>query len=283
MLADPVQRALAWSQPADSLLDLAFAPWVRWFSPTYHGTENLRQDRPTLYVANHAVWGTAEVLLSLHGVYQTSGSMPRSLADRLHMRIPGWRDLLTALGSVVGDREITRTLMRNGHDVLVLPGGQREVFKTRSERYRLVWKHRTGFVRLAVEEGYTITPVGVAGADDVFDHILDADDYRVGPVGRTIVRAGVAAGVFRNADELPPIVRGIGWSPIPKPQPFHVTYGAPIDLSEYRDRTDDPEALLQARAIVADSLESAIAYGLERRREQSPCLSPLRRWLNTAM
>ncbi|MBY8863426.1 acyltransferase family protein [Nocardia sp. CA2R105] len=281
-MTDSIRNALAWTQPSDNLVNLAFSPWVRWFSPTFYGAENLSQDRPTLYVANHAVWGTGEVLLSLYGVFRARGSMPRSLADRLHMRIPGWRDMLTAMGSVVGDREITRALMRNGQDVLVFPGGQREVFKTRSERYRLVWKQRTGFVRLAVEEGYSITPVGVAGADDAFDYVFDADDYRVCSFGRSIVRSGVAAGLFRNCDELPPIVRGIGLTPIPKPQPFHITYGAPIDLSDYRDRTDDLDAMLQARAVVVEAVESAITHGLERRRAQSACGSPLRRWLNAA-
>jgi hypothetical protein len=41
-------------------------------------------------------------------------------------------------------------LMRDGASILVFPGGAREAFERRGERYRLIWDGRTGFARLAI-------------------------------------------------------------------------------------------------------------------------------------
>ena len=48
--------------------------------------------------------------------------------------------------------------------------------RRKGEAYRLVWKQRTGFARLAIEHGYDIIPFGSVGPDEAFDILFDAND-----------------------------------------------------------------------------------------------------------
>ncbi len=76
-------------------------------------------------------------------------------------------------GAVLGTRANCAALMRSGAHILVFPGGAREVFKHKGEAYQLIWKERYGFVRLAIEHGYTITPYATAGAEEAFDVLTE--------------------------------------------------------------------------------------------------------------
>ena len=73
--------------------------------------------------------------------------MVRGLGDHNHFAVPVWRDLLTRLGVVRGTRENCGRLFAAGEAVLVFPGGGREVFKHKGEKYVLVWKERVGFAQ----------------------------------------------------------------------------------------------------------------------------------------
>jgi 1-acyl-sn-glycerol-3-phosphate acyltransferase len=55
--------------------------------------------------------------------------------------------------------------MRRGELVTVFPGGGREVNKRKNEQYKLVWKNRLGFARLAIQHGYPIVPFASVGAE----------------------------------------------------------------------------------------------------------------------
>ena len=65
--------------------------------------------------------------------------------------------------------------MKAGENILLFPGGAREVAKRKGEAYQLVWKKRLGFVRLAVEHSYRILPFASVGQEDAFSIILDAN------------------------------------------------------------------------------------------------------------
>jgi len=271
-----LEKVLAWEQPSKEATERFLSLFRFYFSPTFHGTEHLDASQPTLYVANHSRYSLADPVLMI-GIYDTLGDVPRGLADRLHYKVPLFRDFLTSLGAVIGDPDLTRGLMRDGQSIVVFPGGGREVMKKRDENYRLVWKARVGFVRLAVEMNYTITPVGVAGGDDCFDVIADADDYVNTLVGRWLHRSGLLDRFFRGRDEMPPLVRGMGLSVLPKPVPIHVSYGEPIDVAELTNGSTSDSALFGAREEIAKQIDLLVEQGLAAR-DEKPASSWLR-WL----
>ena len=56
--------------------------------------------------------------------------------------------------------------------VLLFPGGAREVVKRKDEAYQLMWKETPDFVRLAAKCKALIVPFAAVGADDAYDVIM---------------------------------------------------------------------------------------------------------------
>jgi 1-acyl-sn-glycerol-3-phosphate acyltransferase len=180
---------------------------------------------------------------------------------------------------VLGTRANCAALMRRGEHILVFPGGAREAFKHKGEAYRLVWKERFGFVQLAIEHGYTITPYATAGAEEAFDVLLDSSDYMNTPLGRYLKRSGIADRHLRGGDEFPPLVRGLGLTAVPRPEKMYFSIGRPIHTVRYHGQQDDPEVLRRVRNRVGRSLEQLIAE-LRAHRTRAKGQGALRRVLN---
>jgi hypothetical protein len=252
------------------LAQTALAPW-RWItSPEFHHIERVPRDRPVLLVGNHTLMGLLDIPLMVLEIWERRGVFVRSLGDHVHFKIPGWRDLLLQFGTVEGSRENCSALMRERETVLVFPGGAREVFKRKGESYRLLWGQRTGFARMAIEHGYSILPFAALGADDCFDVVLDAGDLLSTRLGGLLQR------VFPRIDELPPVVRGIGPLPVPRPQKFYFFFDREVDTAPWRGRHDDPRACFEVREETRRAIERGIAF-LKRVRSRDPQASLLAR------
>jgi 1-acyl-sn-glycerol-3-phosphate acyltransferase len=169
--------------------------------------------------------------------------------------------------------------MRRGAHILVFPGGAREVFKHRGEAYQLIWKNRFGFVRLAIEHGYSITPYATVGAEEAFDVLLDSTHYMNTPLGRYLKTSGVADRYLRGGEEFPPVVRGLGLSMIPRPEKLYFSIGRPIETVRYRGRSADRKVLDRVRTRVRRSL-SRLIVELREHRVQDREQGMLRRVLN---
>ncbi len=249
--------------------DLAYrltAPLRTYFSPRFYGLRNVSASRPTLLVGNHTIYGMLDPVLMGVEIYKRRGVFLRGLADHLHFAVPLWRDLLRQLGAVDGTRENCRDLMRSGQTVLVFPGGGREVAKRRGEQYTLVWKERTGFVRLAIEHGYTITPFASVGPDDAYTILIDADDVMRTPLWRLLKRSRLAHDLLRDGDSIMPIARGLGLSPFPRPERFYFSFGKPIDTTAYAGGHRSHKVLFEVRSLVEHAVEGQIAKLLRARR-----------------
>jgi 1-acyl-sn-glycerol-3-phosphate acyltransferase len=147
--------------------------------------------------------------------------------------------------------------MRAGESILVFPGGAREVFKRKGERYRLRWANRMGFARLAIEHGYPIVPFAAVGADDCYQIVLDAGELR---------RLLPAVRLLPRAAELPPLVRGLGPTAIPRPQRFYFHFAPPIETTRLRGRERDAMAVFGVREEVREALEAGLELLLAKRR-----------------
>lgn len=230
---------------------LILEPWRMLTSPCFYGVDRVPRDRPVMLVGNHTLMGLLDVPLMVLGLHERTGLLPRSLGDHLHFQVPLWRTLLTRFGAVDGTRENCETLMRGGESILVFPGGAREVFKHKGERYHLLWKNRIGFAALAIAHGYPIVPFAAVGAEDCYDILVDSDEMRRSVVGP------VLEWMTPRADELPPVVSGLGLAP--RPQRFYFRFEQPIETTSWAGRSDDQDACLELRGRVASAIEHGIA------------------------
>jgi 1-acyl-sn-glycerol-3-phosphate acyltransferase len=245
------------------------APW-RWLTaPRITGLDRVPRDRPVLFAGNHTTFALLDAPLLLLGLHDHLGIFPRTLGDHVHFRLPGWRALVARFGVVDGTPENVRALMRARESIVVFPGGAREVFKRRGERYTLVWGRRTGFARLAIEFGYPIVPFAAVGADDAWDILLDADDLLASPLGPFLAR------LAPRPDMIPPVVRGIGPTMIPRPVRFYFDFAAPVETAPFAGRQGDEGLCFAVREVVRRAVEDGLQRLLvERERDPDDALLP---------
>jgi 1-acyl-sn-glycerol-3-phosphate acyltransferase len=244
-------------------LEMMLQPWLALTRPLCFGLDNVPTDRPALFVGNHTLFGVLDVPLMLYELYHRRGVFLRSLADHVHFKIPLWGNFLTWGGAVDGTRDNCAALMRARQSILVFPGGAREVFKRRGEKYTLLWKERIGFCRLAIRHGYSIVPFGTIGVEEFWDVVFDSDDFFATPVGKLYRRLG-----FR-ADTVAPLAFGLGPTPLPKVERVYFGFGRPIPTSEYAGQHDDTTACIDLQKRVKWAVERQVAK-LMRERDQDP-------------
>lgn len=228
----------------------------RWFAPQFLGLEHLDAARPALYVGNHTLYGTLDGPLMLLGLYQRKGIYLRSLGDHLHFKVPGWRGMLIEGGVVAGTPDNCRALMQAGEHILVYPGGGREVMKNKGEEYRLVWKERTGFARMALQQGYDIIPFAAIGADDTYRIRYDANDFNASRLGRLLRRTGITDRYLRGGDAFAPLATGLAGTPVPRPEKFYFAFGERISLASLQAQAEDREVQWQVREQVSNRIYS---------------------------
>lgn len=231
----------------------ALAPWRALTAPRFYGLENIPTEGSVLLVGNHTIFGMLDMPLMVEEINRSRGRFVRGLAEHAHYAVPGWRDLLTHAGAVRGTRENCRALLAGGEAVLVYPGGGREVAKRKDEKYQLIWKERTGFARLAIEAGCPIVPFGAVGAEDSYDILVDADNSAFAPIRGVVERLGGRWSI------VPPVAKGIGPTPLPRPERFYFAFGEPIETRQWAGQDVD-HAARAVRDQVRHSVENRIEF-----------------------
>lgn len=225
-------------------------PLARLTQPKVIGIDGIPDDG-VLLVGNHTIFGLMDLPFMMAELWKRRRMTVRGLGEHAHYAVPLWRDLLAACGMVRGTRDNVRALMRERQNVLVFPGGAREVNKRKGEQYQLMWKERLGFARLAIEHGYPIVPFAAVGAEEMLDVVVDVDN----PV---MAALKTAFGRFSNLPLDPTIVRGVGLTPLPRPERLYFWFGEPIDTTAYAARHDADAA---ARAL-RDDVRTAVQHGI---------------------
>ncbi len=270
VLSEDVSSKFGWT-PSDHVISACrtlLGPWRRITSPRFLGGKHVPRNRPVLFIANHTLMGMLDAPLMVEAIYENTGHFPRAMGDRLHFLIPGWGRLLSKLGVVEGSREACRALMRDGHSILVYPGGGREVYKRDGEQYKLIWGNRTGFARLALEHGYPIVPVASVGAEECYKILIDHNDIAKIPLWKYIEPL-----TPRRDVGIPPLVYGLGGSPLPIPQRFYFSCAPLIESAPLQSLPDREEAICVLRDQVHVSLQRSIDELLRIRNAESPLCS----------
>ena len=254
MADDPAQiPELPSEQAIDRLVSL-LEPYRRITQPKFYGIGNIPDDG-SLLVGNHTIYAFLDLPFMLAEVWKRRRIVVRSLGEHAHYAVPVWRDLLGACGMVRGTRDNVRALMRAHQTILVFPGGSREVYKRRGQQYQLLWRERMGFARLAIAHGYPIVPYAAAGAEDMLDVIADVDTPVYGQLARLSKKV--------TGLPVPPVVRGVGLTPIPRPERLYFWFGEPIDTTRFAGQDVDTAA-----RAVRDEVKQSVMAGIQFLRDE---------------
>ena len=235
-------------------------PWHAITSPVSYGLDNIPRRGPRLFVGNHTLFGMLDAPMLFLELYMKRKIVLRSLGDHVHFRVPLWRNVLTRYGVVDGTRENCAALMAARQSILVFPGGAREVFKHKGEKYKLLWGDRVGFARLAIQYGYPIVPFAAVGADDAWDIVVGGDELLPAPVQAVLERLGL------RTDALFPIVKGIGPTPLPRPERIYFHFAPPVETRSYRGLHGDDAACWEVREQVRRAIKSGLKFLLKERK-----------------
>jgi len=239
--------------PPTAVRFLAATRWLyrKYFRTETHGTEGIPDGR-VLLIANHGgqipmdglVVGTAAILEA------DPPRIVRAMVERWVPTLPFVSSLFVRCGQIVGNREDCRKLLENDECVLVFPEGVRGSGKTIWHRYELQ-RFGLGFMRLALETGTPIVPVGVVGSEESIPSVYDVKAL-----------ARLVGAPYAPLPATLPLLGPLAYAPLPTK--FILNFGAPMRFE------GDPDA---SDAEVSDKVEQVktalaemIARGLQQRR-----------------
>ncbi len=153
-----------------------------------------------IVAANHSL-ASYDIALLMASIYEHTNRIPRGLIDRLFFKVPGVGQIMEALGNREGTKENAIKMLSEGEIIVVAPGGMREALRPSSQKYKIMWDHRKGFAKLAIETGVPIVLAACPAADDLYD----------------IAPSHVTAWAYKTFKIPVFFAKGFGLSPIPKP------------------------------------------------------------------
>jgi 1-acyl-sn-glycerol-3-phosphate acyltransferase len=228
----------------------AIAPFVwlyrKYFRVQTTGLDHVPGEGRVLLVGNHS--GQLPFDAAMIGVSLLIEKDPpravRALVEKWVPRLPFVSTFYARLGQVVGTPENCRRLLAAGEALMVFPEGVRGLNKPFRERYRLK-EFGSGFLRLALETGTPIVPVGVVGAEEQSPAIAN-----LAPLARLL---GMPA--------LP--LTPTGLVPLPLPTRYHLRFGEPM---RFTGSPDDEDAVLEEKAgRVRAAVQALVDEGLRER------------------
>jgi 1-acyl-sn-glycerol-3-phosphate acyltransferase len=231
---------------------LPVAMLYRWyFRVETVGIERVPAGR-VLLIANHA--GQLPFDAMMLGVATLLEAEPpriaRGMGEYWIPQLPFVSWLATRAGNLVGTPENCAQLLESEECVMVFPEGVRGMNKTFDERYRLQ-RFGNGFLRLALETGAPIVPVGIVGSEEQQPGLAN-----LRALGRLL---GMPA--F-------PITPTFPWlGPLglwPLPVRYHIHFGEPL---RFEGDPSEEDAVIEAKVEqVKGAIEALLARGRAARR-----------------
>ncbi|KAF8058058.1 acyltransferase-like protein [Scenedesmus sp. PABB004] len=189
---DGAGKDLAWDEWAQVL-----QPWRDLVSPVLLGQEHLpalvSSGRPLLFVGPHGKMGLYDMPLLTYELYMR-GFKVRGLAHPSHWGGP-LGPFFEQFGAVPAGPLTAFKLLKRGEQVLLFPGGAREVNKRVGDDHTLLWRDAPDFVRLAARCGAVVVPFAAVGADDAFNVAMEVDELLAAPLLGDLVK-----GALRRVD-----------------------------------------------------------------------------------
>lgn len=230
----------------------------------YSGADQMPEP-PVLVVSNHSggvlvsdAWGFGYAWVKEFGAERAI----HSLVHEVPMQIRRTGEVLAKLGGVRADRDSAQHILGDlGRDLLVMPGGDRDVYRPYRDRYRVVFAGRTGYARVALRADVPVVAVANSGAHATM--MVLTDGKRIAE--RLRLRKYFRAGIFPISLSVP---WGLTIGPMPffpLPARFRYKYGSPVSLpSTFKRRINgdgqpSDEAVEELDRLVRASMQGLLA------------------------
>jgi 1-acyl-sn-glycerol-3-phosphate acyltransferase len=224
-------------EPKFKVID-RLSPAIVAFGRYYNGfeimnLENLPLDRPVVVVFYHGLL-PLDVWYAGLQIYLKTGVLIRALVDRWLFKTPGLGFLVRACGGISGDPMRALKLLQSGQSIGVSPGGVREAISGAKNNYKLVWRDRVGFAKVALAAQVDIVPVFTENVEEMYrapmaDHKFFQKVYEITRL---------------------PLVPIVGLGVLPFPVKLRTWIGKPIPY----DPADTPESLRDKTAAAIEAL-----------------------------
>lgn len=223
-----------------------------YFRVEAHGSERVPAGA-VLLIANHSGQvGYDGLMLSMSMLLDAEPPrLCRGMGEFFFWKTPWLGTFVSRLGTMAGTPANCVTLLRAGACVMVFPEGARGANKPFRKRYRLQ-AFGSGFMRLALETGAAIVPVGIVGAEEQQPGLanLEGLGHRLGlpsfPITVTAPWFGLAGMAFAL------------------PVKYHIHFGEPL---YFEGGADDEDHIVEGKvAVVKSAIAKLLEQGLAARR-----------------
>jgi 1-acyl-sn-glycerol-3-phosphate acyltransferase len=186
---EPFQRDDAFVARQLRRLDRVLSP----FRPEVRGLERLPESGPYLCVGNHSgglytpcMWAFLSRWYRHLGLQHPAYFLGLDMA----LALPGAGAFYRRMGAIPASEENAAVAFGGGAPLLVYPGGDHEAFRPWTERGRIDFGGRKGFVRLALKHGVPVFPVTAAGSHET-TFVLARGDRLAASMGLEQIRVKV--------------------------------------------------------------------------------------------
>ncbi|MFK7990196.1 MAG: 1-acyl-sn-glycerol-3-phosphate acyltransferase [Sandaracinaceae bacterium] len=238
----------------------------RYFPVEVEGWDHIPSS-PVMVVSNHSggtlfldAWG---LLFAWYGHFGTERPLhPAAHEIILSNRLSG--SFFAKRGVVRADRHVaTRVLTRWKEDLLVMPGGDLDVWRPWTKRYEVRFAGRKGYARLALEAGIPVVPLANAGAQETFFVLTDgrriAEALRMPQIAR--------AHIWPIHLSLPWGLAIGPWPHLPIPARLRYRFGPAVHASDFLTDGSDEVTDQQVDAFDA-AVQAGVQSQLDRLRDE---------------
>lgn len=129
--------------------------WI-WHGYEVVGLENIPVDQPILFVYYHGAI-PIDLYYFLSKVLLFHNKLIHTVADRFLFKVPGWSVIADVLKVIPGTVQTCSSILKEGNMLAISPGGVYEA-QFGDSYYRLMWKKRLGFAKVALDAKVCIIP-----------------------------------------------------------------------------------------------------------------------------
>jgi 1-acyl-sn-glycerol-3-phosphate acyltransferase len=222
----------------------AIARYTSYFTPEVRGLDRLPAEGPALVVGNHSclfyipeAWTCGQAIMARRGV----DAPTYALAYDLLFAVPGVGPSLRRLGVIPASNSQASSALARGACVLVYPGGDLEACRPWTQRNKIDFAGRKGFVRLALRCGVPVVPVAAHGGHHAVV-VLTRGDRLARAAGLRNLRINV----FPLLAGFPFGVTSILAPPLPMPAHLTLEFLPALNWTAYGPGAADDERIVSA-------------------------------------
>ena len=235
----------------------AIARYTSYFTPEVRGLDQLPAKGPALVVGNHSclfympeIWTCGQAVLSRRGI----DAPAYVLAYDLLFAVPGVGPSLRRLGAIPASTSQASSALARGACVLVYPGGDLEACRPWTQRNKVDFAGRKGFVQLALRCGVPVVPVVAHGGHHAVV-VLARGDRLARVAGLNALRIHV----FPLLAGFPFGVTSVLTPPLPMPAHLTLEFLPALDWTGYgRDAAGDAGIVSACYDDITGRLQAAL-------------------------